>query len=83
MASIICHVHATNCSDRVLIKSLGFIVPCSRFFMSSFLQLSAYIPSKQLELLQNNYWSLNIHSVQNHLSESLWFAFSYRSACIY
>ena len=40
-------------------------------------------PSKQLELLQNNYWSLNIHSVQNHLSESLWFAFSYRSACIY
>ena len=40
-------------------------------------------PSKQLELLQNNYWCLNIHSVQNHLSESLWFAFSYRSACIY
>ena len=71
MASIIYHVRATNCGDQyVLINSLGLIVPCSWFFGSTFMQLSAYILSKQLELLQNNYWCLNIHSVQNHLSES-------------
>ena len=53
------------------------------FSCQPFCNLVYTFPSKQLELLQNNYWCLNIHSVQNHLSESLWFAFSYRSACIY